>query len=138
MRIEYVPLIFGVAVALVGLALVADAWLPDHIFVSRERRRRQRAERSRGGEAALGGGVLCMAAALMGLDRWRYSVLAAIVGTVLLLFGVVLNRPFLRELVSFRGRFRRAAAPEAAVPPPRDTPSQPTPPEHSRTAGTRD
>ena len=74
MRIEIVPLIVGALLGLIGLGLIFDAWTPDEIIVKRERRRRPRIERNRGGEAAIGFGVLCMAAAFIGRDTWRYSV----------------------------------------------------------------
>ena len=84
MRLEIIPLILGL-VWPHRLGLVFDAWTPDELIVKRERRRRPRTERSRGGEAAIGLGVLCMAAAFIGRDTWRYSVVAVIAGTVLLL-----------------------------------------------------
>ena len=64
MHIETLPLILGVFVGLVGGGLVFDAWTPDYLLVRGERRRRPRAERDRGGEAAIGFGVLCMAATM--------------------------------------------------------------------------
>lgn len=107
MRLEIIPLIVGILVALVGLGLVFDAWTPDEIIVKRERRRRPRIERSRGGEASIGLGVLCMGAAFMGRDTWRYSVVAVIAGAVLLLFGVIRNRRYLGQAISNRGALRR-------------------------------
>ena len=113
MRIEIVPLILGVLVGLIGLGLVFDAWTPDHIMVKRERRRRARIERHRGGEAAIGFGVLCMAAAFLGRDTWKYSVVAVIAGTALLLLGAIMNRKYLADSISNRGALRRR--PEADV-----------------------
>jgi hypothetical protein len=107
MRLEIIPLIVGVLVALVGLGLMFDAWTPDEIIVKRERRRRPRIERSRGGEASIGLGILCMGAAFMGRDTWRYSVVAVIAGAVLLLFGVIRNRRYLGQAISNRGALRR-------------------------------
>jgi len=107
MRIEVIPLILGVIVGLVGLGLLFDAWTVDEIIVKRERRRRPRLERNRGGEAAVGLGVLCMAAAFIGRDTWPYSILAVIAGSILLLYGVVRNRAFLGEMISNRGALRR-------------------------------
>ena len=107
MRLEIIPLIVGILVALVGLGLVFDAWTPDEIIVKRERRRRPRIERSRGGEASIGLGILCMGAAFMGRDTWRYSVIAVIAGAVLLLFGVIRNRRYLGQAISNRGALRR-------------------------------
>jgi hypothetical protein len=62
-RVETIPLILGSLVALIGLGVIADAWLPEHVLYRSERRRRARAERHLGGETAIGLGVLCMAAA---------------------------------------------------------------------------
>jgi hypothetical protein len=107
MRIEIIPLILGVLVGLIGLGLLFDAWTVDEIIVKRERRRRPRLERHRGGEAAVGFGVLCMAAAFIGRDTWAYSVVAVIAGTLLLMYGVFRNRAFLGQMISNRGALRR-------------------------------
>jgi len=124
MRIELIPLIAAVIVGIIGLGLVFDAWTPDEIIVKRERRRRPRVERSRGGEAAIGLGVLCMAAAFAGRDTWRYSVVAVLAGSALLLFGAIANRRYLGAAVSNRGALRRRAQPpvnESDTPPSRGT-----------------
>ena len=115
MRLEHLPLILGALIGILGVALVADAWIPDQTFVPAERRRRQRAERHRTGEALVGIGTLCLAAALIGRDTWRYGTLAVLVGTILLLMGVGLNHRFLRELLFFRGPARRAREGERVV-----------------------
>jgi hypothetical protein len=107
MRIELFPLIAGVVVALIGLGLLFDAWTPDDIIVKRERRRRPRIARNRGGEAAIGLGVLGMAGAFLGRDTWKYSVIAVIAGTLLLTYGAVRNRRYLAEMISNRGALRR-------------------------------
>ena len=107
MRIEILPLIAAVVLGLIGLGLVVDAWTPDEILVKQERRRRRRVERNRGGEAAIGLGVLCMAAAFGGRDTWKYSVVAVIVGTVLLLIGAIMSFRYLGAVVSDRGALRR-------------------------------
>jgi hypothetical protein len=107
MKLELIPVILGVLVGLLGLGLVFDAWTPDDILVKRERRRRPRAERSRGGEAWIGLGVLAMAAAFVGRDTWRYSVIAVIAGTAMLLLGAIMNRRYLGERISNRGALRR-------------------------------
>jgi hypothetical protein len=107
MSIDLVPLILGGLVAILGLGLLFDAWTPDDIIVKRERRRRPRVERHRGGEAAIGFGVLGMAAAFLGRDTWRYSVIAVIAGSVLLLLGAILNRRYLGQTISDRGALRR-------------------------------
>jgi hypothetical protein len=116
MRIELVPLIAAAIVGLIGLGLIFDAWTPDQIIVKRERRRRPRVERSRGGEAAIGLGVLCMAAAFGGRDTWRYSVVAVIAGSVLLVLGAIANRRYLAATVSNRGVLRRRR-PDELLPP---------------------
>ena len=116
MRLELIPVILGLVVALVGVGLLADAWLADGALVPRERRRRVRAERHRGGEAVVGVGTLCMAAALIGRDSWRFGNLAVLTGAVLLLAGAYLNRRYLREVLTFRGPARRSDLPENPMP----------------------
>ena len=124
MRVEIIPLIVGIFVGLVGLGLMFDAWTPDEIIVKNERRRRPRVERSRGGEALIGLGVLCMAAAFGGRDTWKYSVIAVIAGTVLLLLGAYGNRKYLGAVVSNRGALRRREE-QAIVPPSADANPRP-------------
>jgi hypothetical protein len=116
MPIEVIPLIAAALVGLIGLGLVFDAWTPDEIIVKNERRRRPRIERSRGGEALIGLGVLCMAAAFAGRDTWKYSVVSVIAGTVLLLVGAFANRRYLGSVISNRGALRRRSE-EAKVAP---------------------
>jgi drug/metabolite transporter (DMT)-like permease len=126
-RLELLPLIFGVLVALLGVGLIADGWMPDRDELrGDERRRRQRAERDRRGEIVVGLGVLALAAALIGRDTWRYGNVAVLVGVALLAAGAVLNRRYLREVLTFRGAARRgrsadrpAAEPPDARPPER-------------------
>ena len=110
MRVEVIPLILGALVALVGLGLLADAWIPEDMTGFRERRRRPRTERSLGGEAAIGLGMLCMAAALVGRDTWDYVTVAVIAGSVLLVIGSWMNRRFLHDRVVNRGALRRGDA----------------------------
>jgi len=112
MRLEIIPLILAGIVGLLGLGLIFDAWTPDEIVVKRERRRRPRIERSRGGEAMIGLGVLAMAGAFAGRDTWSYSVVAVIAGSVLMLFGVIANRRYFGQRISNRGALRRRATPE--------------------------
>lgn len=107
MRLEIIPLILAGVVGLLGLGLIFDAWTPDDIIVKQERRRRPRIERSRGGEAMIGLGILGMAAAFAGRDTWSYSVVAVIAGSVLLLFGVIANRRYLGQVLTNRGALRR-------------------------------
>jgi len=106
-RIETLPLILGVLVALLGIGIIFDAWTPDAANVAAERRRRPRIERHRNGEALIGLGVLALGAAFIGRDSWRYSVLVVIIGAVFLLVGAILNRQYLRELFVNRGALRR-------------------------------
>jgi hypothetical protein len=122
-RVETIPLILGILIALIGLAILADAWLPEELAFGGERRRRARVERSISGEACLGLAVLCMAAAMIGRDTWRYGTVAVIAGTVLFLFGVVQNRTYLRDRVVNRGSLRRGAP--AGTVTPRRTPKGP-------------
>lgn len=112
-RIETIPLVLGVLVALVGLAILADAWLPEEVSFRGERRRSPRTERSLGGEASIGIGVLCMAAAIIGRDTWDYSIVAVIAGTVLFVIGAFMNRSFLKEKITNRGALRRGGASRA-------------------------
>ena len=107
MRVETIPLIIGIIVALVGLAILADAWLPEDMAFGTDRRRQQRTERSLGGEASLGLAVLCFAAAIIGRDSWRYGTVAVIAGSVLFVFGAFANRSFLRDRIVNRGALRR-------------------------------
>ena len=57
MRLEQIPVLLGVLVAILGLGMVLDAQLPDGM-VRREQRRRERAERHRGGQTLVGLGIL--------------------------------------------------------------------------------
>ena len=107
MRVETIPLIIGVIVALIGLAILADAWLPEEMLHRGERRRQTRTERSIGGEASIGLAILCFAAAIVGRDTWPYTTVAVIAGAVLFFFGVIANRKFLRDRIVNRGALRR-------------------------------
>jgi hypothetical protein len=106
-RIELIPLIVGGLLGLIGLGLLADAWIPEDVAPFRERRRRPRTERSLGGEAMIGLGVLCLAAAIVSRDTWDYVNVAIIAGGVLLLIGVWMNRRYLRDRFVNRGALRR-------------------------------
>jgi hypothetical protein len=109
-RIETVPLILGILIALLGLGIIFDAWTPDAMVVAQERRRRARIERHRNGEALIGFGVLALAGAFIGRDNWRYSVLVVIIGAGFLIVGAFLNGAYLRELFVNRGPLRRREA----------------------------
>jgi hypothetical protein len=106
-RIEIIPLIVGALLGLLGLGLLADAWIPEDVAPFRERRRRPRTERSLGGEATIGLGVLCLAAAIFSRDSWDYVNVAIIAGGVLLLIGAWMNRRYLRDRFVNRGALRR-------------------------------
>jgi hypothetical protein len=108
MRLEYLPIVFGAIVALAGVGLIADAWLPDRdILLDRERRRRVRAERHRGGEALVGVAVIMLGAALIGRDVWTLGPWLAGVACLLIVVGALLNRRYFREQLDFRGPSRR-------------------------------
>ena len=112
MRIETVPLILGVLIAMLGIGIMFDAWTPDATLAAGERRRRPRVERHRNGEAMIGVGVLGLAAAFIGRDNWRYSILVVIVGALFLVVGAVLNGRYLREMFVNRGPLRRRDQPQ--------------------------
>jgi hypothetical protein len=107
MRLEQIPLFIGIVVAILGLGLVLDAQLPEGFSPSRERRRRERTERHRGGETLVGLGIIAMAAALIGRDTWRFGTVSVIIGVSMLAIGAWLNREYLKENVLFRGAARR-------------------------------
>jgi len=98
MRLESFPIAVGVVASLLGLALFADALAADRNAVARERRRRPRPVRHRGGELALGAGVVAMAAALMGRESWRFDKVAALLAFLLLGLGMSLNQRYIRGL----------------------------------------
>ena len=107
MRLEFLPVILGALVALLGVGLVVDALTPDGTIVGVERRRRPRAPRHPRGELLVGLGVLAIAAALIGRDAWRWGTVAVLGGVLLVTAGALLNRHFLAELFSFRGALSR-------------------------------
>src|SRR5688572_2766156 len=111
MRLEHIPIILGVIVALIGAGFIADAVIADSAIPRAERRRRTRTERNRLGEGLVGLGTLSIAAALFGRDTWRYGTLSVLVGAILLALGFILNRGFLKEAVVYRGAARRADEP---------------------------
>ena len=107
MRAEWIPIAAGLFAGLLGLGLLIDAWTPDEIIIRRERRRSPRVSRDRNGEAWVGIGVICMAAAFIGGDSWPYSVVAVICGSLAMLYGVWRSRAYLAERISHRGAMRR-------------------------------
>jgi len=107
MKIEQFPILLGVLVALVGLTILLDAWQAGGVAPLRERRRRSRAVPSKGGQTLVALGTICMAAALMGRDTWRYGTISVLAGSALLVTGAILNRAYLKEVLLFRGAARR-------------------------------
>jgi hypothetical protein len=107
MRLEQLPILLGVLVALVGLTILLDAWQAGGVAPLRERRRRIRAIPNKAGQSLVALGTLCMAAALIGRDTWRWGTIAVLVGAALLVIGVILNRAYLKEVLLFRGAARR-------------------------------
>jgi hypothetical protein len=113
-KLEQFPIVLGVIVLLIALAIAYDSVSPPERRPFRERRRRQRADIHRGGELLVAMGTVSMAAALIGRDTWRWGTIAVFLGVVLLIIGASLNRPFLREMLLFRGASRRS--PNGEVP----------------------
>ena len=107
MRLEQLPIILGVLVALIGLTIALDAWQAGGVAPLRERRRRTRAVPHKLGQTLVALGTLCMAAALMGRDTWRWGTISVIAGSVLLVIGAIMNRQYLKEVLLFRGAARR-------------------------------
>ena len=111
MKLEQIPVVLGILIALVGAVLIYDA-MKTEAGPLRERRRRTRAPLDRNGELLVAGGALCEGAALIGRDTWRWGTVMVIAGAVMLLAGGLLNRAYLREMLLFRGAARRADASE--------------------------
>jgi hypothetical protein len=107
MRLEQLPILIGVLIALAGLTILLDAWQAGGVAPLRERRRRARAVPNKAGQSLVALGTLCMAAALIGRDTWRWGTIAVLAGITLLLIGAVLNRTYLKEVLLFRGVARR-------------------------------
>jgi hypothetical protein len=112
-RLEQLPILVGVLVLFVSLAIGYDSMSAEERRPFKERRRRQRAELNRGGELLVAMGTASMAAALIGRDSWRWGTIAVFIGVVFLIAGASLNRTFLRELLLFRGAARRATKDDA-------------------------
>lgn len=106
MRIEDVPVVIGCIVAVIGVAIMWDAWGPQRIGPMRERRRRARANIDAAGELVSGVGIAVLGAALIGRD-WRFETPAVIAGAICLVIGALRNRKYFREAFLFRGAMRR-------------------------------
>src|SRR3984893_5012998 len=109
MRLEQLPILLGVLVALIGLTILLDAWQAGGVAPLRERRRRVRAVPHKAGQSFVSLWPPCMAAALMGRDTWRWGTISVLAGILLLLIGAFMNRAYLREVLIFRGAARRGA-----------------------------
>lgn len=107
MRLEQLPILLGVLVALIGLTILLDAWQTGGVAPLRERRRRTRAVPHKAGQSLVAIGTLCMAAALMGRDTWRWGTISVLAGGALLIIGAIMNRHYLKEVLLFRGVARR-------------------------------
>ena len=103
MKLEQFPIVLGVIVLLIALAIGYDAFSPEERRPFRERRRRRRADLNRGGELLVALGTASMAAALMGRDSWRWGNIAVFAGVALLIAGAIVNRQLLKEMLLFRG-----------------------------------
>jgi hypothetical protein len=123
--LELIPVVFGVLIGLAGIGLIADGYLPDSAPRLAERRRRARTERHRGGEMAIGAGLVALGAALVGRDVWRFGTLAVIIGVALVVIGVGLNGAYLREVLTFRGAARRGRSADRPI---EEPPPSPPPP----------
>ena len=107
MKLEQFPILLGILVALGGLTILLDAWQAGGVGPLRERRRRARAVPHKAGQSLVALGTLCMAAALIGRDTWRWGTISVLAGILLLLTGAFMNRAYLREVLMFRGAARR-------------------------------
>jgi len=107
MRLEQLPILLGVLVALIGLTILLDAWQAGGVAPLRERRRRTRAVPHKAGQSLVAMGTLCMAAALIGRDTWRWATISVLAGSALLIIGAFMNRQYLKEVLLFRGAARR-------------------------------
>ncbi len=108
MNIEMLPVIIGAIVCLLGIGICFMAFQPEVWRAGKDRRRRVRAEPNQIGQLLLGTGTICMGAALMGRDTWRYATLIVFAGIAMILAGGIMNREFLKELILFRGAARRS------------------------------
>ena len=112
---ELIPVVLGVLVLLIAAGIIYDAAAPSNVRPFSERRRRQRAELDTAGEVLVGLGTVCLGAALIGNELWRWTTIAVISGVVLIVLGAVFNRAYLREMLLFRGAARRTM--EMEIPP---------------------
>ena len=107
MRLEQLPIVLGIIVALIGLTMALDAWQAGGIAPFRERRRRTRAVPHKLGQTLVAVGTICLGIALIGRDTWKYTTVTVLIGVVLLVVGAIMNRVYLKEVLLFRGAARR-------------------------------
>jgi len=107
MKLEQLPILLGILVALFGLTILLDAWQAGGVAPLRERRRRTRAVPNKAGQTLVALGTMCMAAALIGRDTWRWGTISVLSGCALLLVGAMMNSTYLKEVLLFRGAARR-------------------------------
>ena len=81
MKLEQFPILLGIAMALIGLTILLDAWQAGGVAPLRERRRRTRAVPHKAGQTLVALGTLCMAASLLGRDTWRYGTVSVLAGS---------------------------------------------------------
>ena len=112
MRLEQIPIVLGIIVALIGLTMALDAWQAGGVAPFRERRRRARAVPHKAGQTLVAIGTICLGIALIGRDTWRYTTLTVLIGVVLLVVGAIMNRVYLKEILLFRGAARRGQGEE--------------------------
>src|SRR3954463_6216182 len=103
MKLEQLPILIGVLVALLGMTILLDAFQAGGVAPLRERRRRARAEPQKAGQTLVAIGTFCMAAALIGRDTWRWGTVSVIAGAALLVIGALMNRKYLKEVLPFGG-----------------------------------
>ncbi|MDQ6888212.1 MAG: hypothetical protein M3068_13130 [Gemmatimonadota bacterium] len=131
MRLEQLPLLFGILAILAGLAIFTDAVVQDGRFVARERRSRERPERNRAGEALLAVGVVLAGAVFLGRDSWRFSTLAVVIATLFVIAGIALNWRYIRGLMFGPGLGKTLRRRATDVAPPVDD-AKATPSDHMR------
>jgi len=117
MRIELLPVLLGILVALIGVAVIYDASGDPELGPLRDRRRRIRRTIDRPGEQMVGFGTVLLGIALVGRDSWRFGTLIILAGTLLVLLGGFRNRRYITEILTFRGASRRGDGDSSAPPP---------------------